>query len=67
MSICEDDRVFAVDIEPYFGSNADGTPYPLGSTVSMFVDGRQFDYWPSIGPYERTEKQALRFIEGMPG
>lgn len=65
MTIAEDSRIFDVEIEPYFASKADGSPYPLGSTILMSINGKRVDYWPSIGPYERTERQAAERILGL--
>lgn len=62
MTIAEDDRIFTVDIEPYIMAKADGSPYPLGSTILTSIDGVQIDWHPSIGPYDRTETQAEHLI-----
>jgi hypothetical protein len=65
VSLEEDDRVYAADIVPAIFSKADGSPYQIGHTILLSIDDNQVDYQPSIGPYNRTENQALRFVERL--
>ena len=65
MPLLEDARVFCADIEPFVTRKKDGSPYSCGWTIYLSINGERVDRWPSIGPYERTERQALHFVDTL--
>ena len=51
--------VFTVDIVPY---SVNGPFSGEMSTIYVQRNGEQISWWPKLGPWERSETHAARFV-----